>query len=75
MYLNPVVSLSVSSFELVLVLSISTILCSVPVVPILSHVLTSRSHNYLNYDRYLKEQDRQTKVQFLRANLSFMQTM
>ena len=45
MYLNPVVSLSVSSFELlVLVLSIYTILCSVPVVPILSHVLTSRSH-------------------------------
>ena len=31
--------------------------------------------HYLNYDRYLKEQDRHTKVQFLRTNLSFMQTM
>src|SRR5215471_6701797 len=39
MYLNPVVSLSVSSFDLV---TISSLVCSVPVVPIL--FLVSRSH-------------------------------
>jgi hypothetical protein len=31
--------------------------------------------HYLNYDRYLKEQHQQTKVSFLRTNLSFMQIM
>ena len=53
MYLDPLVSLRFSSFELVLSCFIHTVFCSVPVVPILSHVPTSPfSHRNLVSDLF-----------------------